>query len=43
MTASTARMLLEQGDRFNPQKLLIDPYAKAVEGPIRYGAASTLP
>src|SRR5690349_14358217 len=33
----------EQGHRFNAHKLLIDPYAKAVEGPIRYGAASTLP
>jgi isoamylase len=26
----------EQGHRFNPQKLLIDPYAKAIEGPIRW-------
>ena len=33
----------EQGHRFNPAKLLIDPYAKAIEGPIRYGAARTLP
>jgi len=33
----------EQGHRFNPRKLLIDPYAKAIEGPIRYEAASTLP
>ena len=33
----------DQGHRFNPAKLLIDPYAKAIEGPIRYGAASTLP
>jgi isoamylase len=32
-----------QGHRFNPAKLLIDPYAKAVEGPIRYRAANTLP
>jgi isoamylase len=33
----------EQGHRFNPAKLLIDPYAKAVEGPIRYDRARTLP
>src|SRR5438552_6005031 len=33
----------ERGHRFNPAKLLIDPYAKAIEGPIEYGAASTLP
>jgi isoamylase len=31
------------GHRFNPVKLLIDPYAKAVEGPIRWDAANTLP
>jgi glycogen operon protein len=24
----------EQGHRFNPDKLLIDPYAKVIEGPI---------
>jgi isoamylase len=33
----------EQGHRFNPAKLLIDPYAKAIEGPVRSGDASTLP
>ena len=33
----------ERGLRFNPAKLLIDPYAKAIEGPIDYGAANTLP
>jgi len=33
----------EQGRRFNPAKLLIDPYAKAIEGPIDYGAANVLP
>jgi isoamylase len=33
----------EQGHRFNPHKLLIDPYAKAIEGPIHYERASTLP
>lgn len=27
----------EQGHRFNPNKLLIDPYAKAVDGEISYG------
>jgi isoamylase len=32
-----------QGHRFNPDKLLIDPYAKAVEGPIGFAAANVLP
>jgi isoamylase len=32
-----------EGHRFNPSKLLIDPYAKAIEGPIRWEAAPTLP
>jgi isoamylase len=31
------------GHRFYPSKLLIDPYAKAVEGPIRWELANTLP
>ncbi len=31
-----------EGHRFNQAKLLIDPYAKAVEGPIRYESARTL-
>ena len=31
------------GLRFNPAKLLIDPYAKAIEGPIHYDAANVLP
>src|SRR5262249_5105684 len=31
------------GHRFNAAKLLIDPYAKAIEGPIRFDAARTLP
>ena len=31
------------GHRFNPVKLLIDPYAKAIEGPIRPDVANTLP
>jgi isoamylase len=31
------------GQRFNPHKLLIDPYAKAVEGPIRWDRGNTLP
>ena len=30
------------GHRFNPAKLLIDPYAKAVEGPIRFDRARVL-
>ena len=28
----------EEGLRFNPNKLLIDPYAKAIAGDVRYGA-----
>jgi isoamylase len=31
------------GHRFNPHKLLIDPYAKAIEGPVDWTAANTLP
>ena len=31
------------GHRFNPTKLLIDPYAKAIEGPVAYGIANVLP
>ena len=30
------------GHRFNPAKLLIDPYAKAIEGPIRFDSARVL-
>ena len=33
----------EQGMRFNPAKLLIDPYAKAIDGDVNWGAANTLP
>ena len=33
----------EQGQRFNPAKLLIDPYAKAVDGAVEWDAANTLP
>jgi isoamylase len=33
----------EQGDSFNPAKLLIDPYAKAIEGPILWNRGNTLP
>ena len=33
----------EQGHRFNPAKLLIDPYAKAIEGPVLWERASVLP
>ena len=32
----------EQGHRFNPHKLLIDPYAKAIEGPILWDRGRTL-
>ncbi len=31
------------GYRFNPHKLLIDPYAKAIEGPVRWERANVLP
>ena len=31
------------GYRFNPNKLLIDPYAKAIEGPIEWERANVLP
>jgi glycogen operon protein len=31
------------GRRFNPHKLLIDPYAKAIEGPVDWDAANVLP
>ena len=31
------------GHRFNPNKLLIDPYAKAIEGGVRWDAANVLP
>jgi isoamylase len=33
----------EEGHRFNAHKLLIDPYAKSIEGPVRWDAASALP
>jgi glycogen operon protein len=33
----------EEGHRFNPSKLLLDPYAKAIDGEIDYEAASPLP
>ncbi|NUT55276.1 MAG: glycogen debranching protein GlgX [Thermoleophilia bacterium] len=32
-----------RGHRFNPSKLLIDPYAKAIEGPVRWDLANVLP
>ena len=32
----------DRGHRFNPHKLLIDPYAKAIEGPIRWERGRTL-
>ena len=32
-----------RGDRFNPAKLLIDPYAKAIEGGIDWDAARVFP
>ncbi|HWH12028.1 MAG TPA: glycogen debranching protein GlgX, partial [Solirubrobacteraceae bacterium] len=33
----------EEGKRFNPSKLLLDPYAKAIDGPVDWAAANTLP
>jgi isoamylase len=33
----------DQGHRFNPHKLLIDPYAKAIEGPIQWDLGNVLP
>ena len=42
-TASTGRGRPSTGHRFNPHKLLIDPYAKSIEGAVDWGAASTLP
>ncbi len=33
----------ENGDRFNPAKLLLDPYAKSIDGPVRWDAANVLP
>jgi isoamylase len=32
-----------RGHRFNPAKLLIDPYAKAIEGDVDWAAANVLP
>jgi glycogen operon protein len=32
----------ERGQRFNPHKLLIDPYAKAIEGPVLWERGRTL-
>jgi glycogen operon protein len=31
------------GHRFNPSKLLIDPYAKSIEGSVKWDAANVLP
>jgi glycogen operon protein len=33
----------ERGHRFNPAKLLVDPYARAIDGPVRFGAGRVLP
>ena len=33
----------EQGHRFNPSKLLLDPYAKSIDGPVHWDAANVLP
>ena len=33
-----ATLTLNRGERFNPHKLLIDPYAKALAGPLNWDA-----
>src|SRR5215210_5047482 len=33
----------QEGHRYNPCKLVLDPYAKAIGGPVDYAAANTLP
>ena len=33
----------DEGQRFNPAKMLIDPYAKAIDGPIAFERANVLP
>ena len=33
----------EEGLRFNPSKLLIDPYAKSIDGPVRWNEGNVLP
>src|SRR3984885_14341690 len=33
----------QHGQLFNPAKLLLDPYAKAIDGGVRWEAANTLP
>jgi glycogen operon protein len=33
----------ESGHRFNPRKLLLDPYAKAIDGPVDWDRANVLP
>ena len=42
-TASTARTTRRAGHRFNPAKLLIDPYAKSIEGKVRWNARQRAP
>ena len=32
-----------EGHRFNPAKLVLDPYAKSIEGPIRFDLGNVLP
>jgi glycogen operon protein len=33
----------EEGLRFNPAKVLIDPYAKSIDGPVRWSEGNVLP
>ena len=42
-TGCTAPTTRSPGKRFNPAKLLIDPYAKAIDGAVDWHAANTLP
>ena len=42
-TASTAATRRSEGHRFNPHKLLLDPYAKAITGSVDWRAANVLP
>ena len=42
-TASTAPTTRRKGHRFNPHKLLIDPYAKSIEGKVRWNRAQRAP
>ena len=42
-SASTGPYAPSEGHRFNPAKLVLDPYAKSIEGPIRFDLGNVLP